>query len=53
MIRKDKIVSFRIESVLDEKVDQLAERNGLTRAEQYREMIKYYIVLKDILTKYS
>jgi predicted DNA-binding protein len=50
MIRKDKIVSFRIESVLDEKVNRLAERNGISRADQYREMVKYYIVLKDILT---
>ncbi len=49
MIRKDKIVSFRIESVLDEKVEQIAERNGISRADQYREMVKYYIVLKDIL----
>lgn len=51
MIRKDKIVTFRIESILDEKLEQIANRNGLSRAEQYREAVKYFIVLRETLNQ--
>ena len=37
-----KHTSFRIDTETDRKVTQLAERNNITRSQQYREIIRQF-----------
>jgi len=39
---KDAHVNFRIDTETDRKVTQLAERNNITRSQQYREIIRQF-----------